>query len=95
LVRTRLSDATSAAEKYLEQLSVTENRLERLKSETVQKLGMKPLPAKAQVEAPVNEEEPSNLNGNHTAKAESSDQPLTVRVHLYPSRLRLISMQIL
>ena len=81
LVRTQLADATSAAEKYLEQLSVTENRLERLKSETVQRMAMKPPPVKPQVEAPVKEEELSRPNGNHIIKPEPSGQPLAVRVH--------------
>jgi hypothetical protein len=92
LVRTQLADATSAAEKYLEQLSVTENRLERLKSETVQRMAMKPPP---QVEAPVKEEELSKPNGNHIIKPEHSPQPPAVCVHSTLQSCGLINIKIL
>jgi hypothetical protein len=95
LVRTQLADATLAAEKYLEQLSMTENRLERLKSETVQRMAMKPPPVKPQVEAPVKEEELSKPNGNHIIKPEHSPQPLAVCVHSTLQSCGLINIKIL
>jgi len=73
LVRTRLADATSRAENYLEELSVTENKLERLKSETVQRLEMKP-----RAQPPVKEEQASKPNGHHSMKSEINDPNLAV-----------------
>lgn len=93
IVRTRLADATSAAEKYLQQLSVTENRLERLKSETVQRLGVQPPPLKTQTEVPVKDEEMSKPNGNHVAKTESTAH--AVGACSLPQEPRLTDLQYL
>lgn len=41
MTRVRLEEASTGAESYLQQLNLVENRLERLKSQTVQRLEAK------------------------------------------------------
>lgn len=76
LTRARLEEATSLAERYLEQLSIAENRVERLKSETVQRVESKTRAAGTEKEE--KKEEPPEQNGNHIPKAEMLDTPLPV-----------------
>jgi hypothetical protein len=64
LCRTQLAEKSAIAEKYQEQLALAENRLERLKSETVQKMESKMKVKEKE------DEQTSTTNGNHTIKAE-------------------------
>ncbi|PVG02505.1 hypothetical protein CPB86DRAFT_697268 [Serendipita vermifera] len=72
LCRTQLAEKSAIAEKYLEQLAMAENRLERLKSETVQKMESKP-----KVKGEKDDEQTKAANGDHTHKTETNEPMLT------------------
>jgi E3 ubiquitin-protein ligase BRE1 len=78
LTRVRLEDATSLADRYLEQLAIAENRVERLKSETVQRVESKTRATGAEKEEKEEKkEEPPEQSGNRV-KTEMLDTPLPV-----------------
>jgi hypothetical protein len=84
LTRARLEEATSHAERYLEQLAIAENRVERLKSETVQRVESKTRATGTEKEEKKEKkEETPEQNGNHVPKAEILDMPPPVCIPHY------------
>jgi hypothetical protein len=72
LTKAKLSESSSAAEKYLEQLAITENKLERLKSETIQRMESKI----RLVGEDGNPDKPAKANGTHHVKSETPEAPV-------------------
>ncbi|KAG8818877.1 hypothetical protein FRC17_010676, partial [Serendipita sp. 399] len=78
LMKTNLEGATAATESYREQLCVAENRIERLKSQTVQRSE-----AKKSVNDETKNDSGSKQNGNHVNEPQPApDQALMVNGHV-------------